>query len=219
MLRSSSSDGSVSSLIYLPAPVSSEIGTDAEISFFRAVFTFIMLLASLRSSIALSSVFFFRKSNARDRRACDHPREVALTDHLIAKQLPSPSSSSVSPSSASATPVLSTYVYFIARVSDKPSSAAEARLDADGIFPPPIVSADPSIVSQQTAGGAFGLVTAAIAWYVGMSTIPPYPARLRKRSRQADFRFQLFPSPAAANLLTPDTSYFVLPIGDMSKKD
>lgn len=35
-----------------------------------------------------------------------------------------------------------------------------------------------------------GLVTAAIAWYV-----------------------------AAANLLTPDTSYFVLPIGDLSKKD
>lgn len=60
-------------------------------------------------------------------------------------------------------------------------------------FRPPIVSADPSIVSQQTAGGAFGLVTAAIAWYVGMSTIPPYPARLRKSSGQANSRSQLFP--------------------------
>jgi len=42
----------------------------------------------------------------------------------------------------------------------------------------------------QTAGGAFGLCTAFLAWYV-----------------------------AAANLLTPDTSFFVLPIGDVSKKD
>lgn len=45
-------------------------------------------------------------------------------------------------------------------------------------------------VPFQTAGGAFGLCTAFLAWYV-----------------------------AAANLLTPDTSFFVLPIGDVSKKD
>jgi len=41
-----------------------------------------------------------------------------------------------------------------------------------------------------TAGGVFGLITAFNAWYV-----------------------------AAAGLLTPDTSYFVLPVGDLSKKD
>lgn len=41
-----------------------------------------------------------------------------------------------------------------------------------------------------TAGGAFGLATAFLAWYV-----------------------------AAANLLTPDTAYFVLPVGELPKKD
>ncbi|GAA5860253.1 hypothetical protein JCM3774_000358 [Rhodotorula dairenensis] len=86
------------------------------------IFTFIMLLASLRSSIALSSVFFF----------------LTITFLLLG----------------------------IAELGVGNASAIH------------------------TAGGAFGLVTAAIAWYV-----------------------------AAANLLTPDTSYFVLPIGDMSKKD
>ncbi len=42
----------------------------------------------------------------------------------------------------------------------------------------------------QIAGGAFGILTAAIAWYVG-----------------------------AAGLLTPDTSLFTLPVGDLSRKD
>lgn len=42
----------------------------------------------------------------------------------------------------------------------------------------------------QKAGGAFGILTAAIAWYVG-----------------------------AAGLLTPDASYFSLPVGDLSRKD
>ncbi|GAA6059168.1 hypothetical protein JCM10212_005513 [Sporobolomyces blumeae] len=41
-----------------------------------------------------------------------------------------------------------------------------------------------------TAGGAFGLITAFNAWYV-----------------------------AAANLLTPDQSFFVLPVGSLAKKD
>ncbi|KAK4046102.1 hypothetical protein OIV83_006355 [Microbotryomycetes sp. JL201] len=42
----------------------------------------------------------------------------------------------------------------------------------------------------KTAGGAFGIITAFNAWYV-----------------------------AWAGLLTPDTSFFVLPTGDLSKKD
>ncbi|UZJ55894.1 hypothetical protein CBS101457_005214 [Exobasidium rhododendri] len=42
----------------------------------------------------------------------------------------------------------------------------------------------------QTAGGAFGIVTAAVAWYVG-----------------------------AAGLLSPDTSFFTLPVLDLSRKD
>ena len=42
----------------------------------------------------------------------------------------------------------------------------------------------------QTAGGAFGILTAAIAWYVG-----------------------------AAGLLTPDTSYFTLPVIELSRRD
>ena len=42
----------------------------------------------------------------------------------------------------------------------------------------------------QTAGGATGILTAAIAWYVG-----------------------------AAGLLTPDTAIFTLPVGDLSRKD
>jgi len=42
----------------------------------------------------------------------------------------------------------------------------------------------------QTAGGSFGILTAAIAWYVG-----------------------------AAGLLTPDTSYFTLPVIELSRKD
>ncbi|CBQ67592.1 probable FUN34-transmembrane protein involved in ammonia production [Sporisorium reilianum SRZ2] len=42
----------------------------------------------------------------------------------------------------------------------------------------------------QTAGGAFGILTAAIAWYVG-----------------------------AAGLLTPDTSFFTLPVIELSRRD
>ncbi|CCF53919.1 hypothetical protein NDA18_002060 [Ustilago nuda] len=42
----------------------------------------------------------------------------------------------------------------------------------------------------QTAGGSFGILTAAIAWYVG-----------------------------AAGLLTPDTSYFTLPVIELSRRD
>ncbi|GAA5859865.1 hypothetical protein JCM1840_001771 [Sporobolomyces johnsonii] len=86
------------------------------------IFTFIMLIASLRSSIALSGVFFF----------------LTITFMLLG----------------------------IAELGVRHASAV-------GI-----------------AGGAFGLITAFNAWYV-----------------------------AAANLLTPDQSLFVLPVGDMSKKD
>lgn len=46
------------------------------------------------------------------------------------------------------------------------------------------------IAALQTAGGAFGILTAAIAWYVG-----------------------------AAGLLSPDTSLFSLPVGDLTRKD
>ncbi|PWN48283.1 putative FUN34-transmembrane protein [Violaceomyces palustris] len=42
----------------------------------------------------------------------------------------------------------------------------------------------------KTAGGAFGILTAAIAWYVG-----------------------------AAGLLSPDTSFFQLPVGNLARKD
>ncbi|PRQ74802.1 GPR1/FUN34/yaaH family-domain containing protein [Rhodotorula toruloides] len=86
------------------------------------IFTFIMLLASLRSSIALTGVFFF----------------LTITFLLLG----------------------------IAELGVGNASAI------------------------QTAGGAFGLITAFNAWYV-----------------------------AAANLMTPDQSFFVLPVGDMSKKD
>ncbi|GAA5856396.1 hypothetical protein JCM8547_008725 [Rhodosporidiobolus lusitaniae] len=86
------------------------------------IFTFIMLLASFRSSIALSGVFFF----------------LTITFLLLA----------------------------IAELGVTHAS------------------------SIKIAGGAFGLITAFNAWYV-----------------------------ALANLLTPDTSYFVLPTGDLSKKD
>ncbi|GAA5964735.1 hypothetical protein JCM21900_003016 [Sporobolomyces salmonicolor] len=86
------------------------------------IFTFIMLIASLRSSIALSGVFFF----------------LTITFMLLG----------------------------IAEL-------GVGNANAIGI-----------------AGGAFGLITAFNAWYV-----------------------------AAANLLTPDQSLFVLPVGDMSKKD
>ncbi|GAA5849689.1 hypothetical protein JCM9279_001980 [Rhodotorula babjevae] len=87
------------------------------------IFTFIMLIASLRSSIALSSVFFF----------------LTITFLLLG----------------------------IAELGNVGNSSA-----------------------IHTAGGAFGIITAFNAWYV-----------------------------AAANLLTPETSYFVLPVGDQSKKD
>jgi succinate-acetate transporter protein len=86
------------------------------------IFTFIMLIASLRSSVALSGVFFF----------------LTLTFMLLG---------------------ISKFV--------------PAHATAIG-----------------TAGGALGLVTAFNAWYV-----------------------------AAAGLLTPDTSYFVLPVGNMAKRD
>ncbi|GAA5971398.1 hypothetical protein JCM11641_008338 [Rhodosporidiobolus odoratus] len=86
------------------------------------IFTFIMLIASLRSSIALSGVFFF----------------LTITFALLA----------------------------VAELGVAHASAI------------------------QTAGGAFGIITAFNAWYV-----------------------------AAANLLTPDQSYFLLPVGDMSKRD
>jgi len=87
------------------------------------IFTFIMWIASLRSSIALSSVFFF----------------LWITFLLLG----------------------------ISEFGTVGNSSA-----------------------IHTAGGAFGIITAFNAWYV-----------------------------AAANLLTPDTSYFVLPVGDLSKKD
>ncbi|BGP37028.1 hypothetical protein JCM10450v2_000938 [Rhodotorula kratochvilovae] len=87
------------------------------------IFTFIMFIASLRSSIALSGIFFF----------------LTITFLLLA----------------------------IAELGTVGNSSA-----------------------IHTAGGAFGLVTAFNAWYV-----------------------------AAANLLTPDQSYFVLPTGSLAKKD
>ena len=46
------------------------------------------------------------------------------------------------------------------------------------------------IAAVQKAGGAFGILTAAIAWYVG-----------------------------AAGLLSPDTSYFTLPVLDLVSSD
>lgn len=85
------------------------------------IFTFIMLIASLRSSLALTGVFFF----------------LTITFLLL----------------------------------------------GIGEF----VTTMPMI---PVAGGAFGLITAFNAWYV-----------------------------AAAGLLTADTAYFVLPIGDRSKRD
>ncbi|GAA5830607.1 hypothetical protein JCM11251_002531 [Rhodosporidiobolus azoricus] len=86
------------------------------------IFTFIMFMASLRSSIALSGVFFF----------------LTITFMLLA-------------------------------IADHGVGNSQAI---------------------KIAGGSFGLVTAFNAWYV-----------------------------AAANLLTPETSYFVLPTGSMAKKD
>jgi hypothetical protein len=86
------------------------------------IFTFIMLIASLRSSIALTGVFAF----------------LSITFMLLG---------------------IAEFV---------PSRA----------------------VGIKTAAGAFGLITAFNAWYV-----------------------------AAAGLLTPDTSYFVLPTGNQSKRD
>ncbi|GAA5997126.1 acetate uptake transporter family protein [Rhodotorula paludigena] len=86
------------------------------------IFTFIMFLGSLRSSIALSAVFFF----------------LTITFMLLA-------------------------------IADLGTGNSDAI---------------------RTAGGAFGLVTAFNAWYV-----------------------------AAANLITPDTSYAVLPVGSLARKD
>ncbi|GAA5957346.1 hypothetical protein JCM3765_000430 [Sporobolomyces pararoseus] len=86
------------------------------------IFTFIMLLGSLRSSIALTSVFFF----------------LTITFLLLG----------------------------IAELGVAHASAIH------------------------TAGGAFGIITAFNAWYV-----------------------------AAASLITPSTSFFVLPVGDMAKRD
>ncbi|KAL8286709.1 hypothetical protein RQP46_004237 [Phenoliferia psychrophenolica] len=85
------------------------------------IFTAIMLVASLRSSVALTGVFFF----------------LTITFLLLA---------------------IATFI--------------------------------PSMPMIHTAGGAFGLITAFNAWYV-----------------------------AAAGLLTPDTSFFVLPVGSMARKD
>ncbi|KEI39545.1 uncharacterized protein L969DRAFT_49244 [Mixia osmundae IAM 14324] len=85
------------------------------------IFTFIMLIASLRSSAALVSVFFF----------------LTLTFLLL----------------------------FVGKLL-------------------------PTHTAITTAGGAFGLVTAACAFYTG-----------------------------AAGLLTPDAGYLVLPVGDLSRKD
>ncbi|GAA5905444.1 hypothetical protein JCM6882_003162 [Rhodosporidiobolus microsporus] len=86
------------------------------------IFTFIMLIASLRSSIALSSVFFFLTITFM---------LLAIADHGVANS-----------------------------------------------------------TTVKIAGGSFGIITAFNAWYV-----------------------------AAAALLTPETSYFVLPTGDRSKRD
>ncbi|GAA5873902.1 hypothetical protein JCM5296_007591 [Sporobolomyces johnsonii] len=86
------------------------------------IFTFIMLIASLRSSIALSGVFFW----------------LTITFLLLA--------------------------------------IAELGVG--------------NAAAIQTAGGAFGIITAFNGWYV-----------------------------AAAGLLTPTQAYFTLPVGDMSKKD
>ncbi|KAK4702368.1 uncharacterized protein P7C70_g3857, partial [Phenoliferia sp. Uapishka_3] len=85
------------------------------------IFTFMMFIASLRSSVALSGVFFF----------------LTITFLLLGIS------------------------YFV-----------------------------PTHPGIATAGGVLGLLTAFNAWYV-----------------------------AAAGLLTPDTSYFVLPVGNMSKRD
>ncbi|KAL8284023.1 hypothetical protein RQP46_005136 [Phenoliferia psychrophenolica] len=85
------------------------------------IFSFIMLVASLRSSVALSSIFFW----------------LVITLALLA--------------------------------------AAEFV---------------PSMPAIHTAGGVFGLITTFNAWYV-----------------------------AAAGLLTPETSYFTLPVGDLARRD
>ncbi|KAL8286708.1 hypothetical protein RQP46_004236 [Phenoliferia psychrophenolica] len=85
------------------------------------IFTFIMLVASHRSSVALVGVFFF----------------LDITFLLLA---------------------IATFV--------------------------------PSMPAINVAGGVFGLITAFNAWYV-----------------------------AAAGLLTPDTSFFVLPVGSMARQD
>jgi succinate-acetate transporter protein len=86
------------------------------------IFTFIMLIASFRSSVGLVSVFFFL-----------------------------------------------TITFMLLGISQFITTNAE---------------------NVAKAGGAFGLVTAACAWYV-----------------------------ALAGLLSPDTSYFVLPVGSLAKKD
>jgi len=85
------------------------------------IFTFIMFIASLRSSVALSSVFFF----------------LTITFLLLGVS------------------------YF-----------------------------EPTKPGIATAGGVFGLITAFNAWYV-----------------------------ALANLLTPDTSYFTVPVGKLSRSE
>ncbi|GJN87696.1 hypothetical protein Rhopal_000651-T1 [Rhodotorula paludigena] len=86
------------------------------------IFTFMMFIASLRSSVALCSVFFF----------------LTITFLLLA-------------------------------IADLHVGAWE---------------------TIRTAGGAFGIITAFLAWYV-----------------------------AAANLITPDTSYASLPVGSLARKD
>ncbi|KAM0748641.1 hypothetical protein T439DRAFT_304201 [Meredithblackwellia eburnea MCA 4105] len=85
------------------------------------IFTFLMLIGALRSSVALAGVFFF----------------LTITFLLLGIS------------------------YFV-----------------------------PSHPGIAVAGGAFGLITAFNAWYVALT-----------------------------GLLTPDTSYFVLPTGDLSKRD
>ncbi|KAK4699504.1 uncharacterized protein P7C70_g6757, partial [Phenoliferia sp. Uapishka_3] len=101
-----------------------EADFDHAIGFFLfgwMIFTFMMWLASLRSSVALSGVFFF----------------LTITFMLLGIS------------------------YFV-----------------------------PTRPGIGVAGGAFGLITAFFAWYT-----------------------------AAAGLLTPDTSYFVIPVGNLSKRD
>ncbi|SCZ91968.1 BZ3500_MvSof-1268-A1-R1_Chr5-3g08253 [Microbotryum saponariae] len=110
------------------------------------IFTFIMFIASLRSSVALTGVFFFLTSELFIELRQSHEKPLTHLD------------------------TLSCVVTFLLL------SVAELGVA--------------HAATIKIAGGAFGLITAFNAWYV-----------------------------AAANLLTPDTSFFVLPTGPLGKRD